>query len=153
MKIENNEEYEFVLTEVFSPIILKTKKDVKNKIEPEEFSICMRDTGFEFKYNNEWWEAKNGVISKIGNASQRAAKTCDDFVNKVLNNKGKWIMLTKIEAVWSDSPSNEDEIIYLKNIDININLVSEKYTTEQGEKIIVMASGNEYIVKDFKFLE
>lgn len=62
-------------------------------------------------------------------------------------------MLTTIEAVQSDDPENEDAMKYLKNIDINLNLVSEKYTTEACEKILVMASGNEYIVKDFKFLE
>lgn len=62
-------------------------------------------------------------------------------------------MLTKIEAIWSQNPDDEDSMKWLKNIEINIDLISEKYTSEDGEKIIVMASGNEYIVKDFKFLK
>jgi len=62
-------------------------------------------------------------------------------------------VLTKIEAIWSDNPEDEDSMKWLKNIEINIDLISEKYTSEDGEKIIIMASGNEYIVKNFKFLE
>ena len=34
----------------------------------EEMGICMRDTGFEFKYNGEWWEAKNGQVNLLGDA-------------------------------------------------------------------------------------
>jgi hypothetical protein len=50
-----------------SDIILK---NVYNGIEfqsnyNESFIICMRDTGFEFKYNNIWYEAKNGELNKL----------------------------------------------------------------------------------------
>jgi len=32
----------------------------------ERFSICMRDSGFEFNYNDIWYEAKEGVLKKLG---------------------------------------------------------------------------------------
>ncbi len=37
----------------------------------EEFSICNRDTGFEFKYNDVWYEAKNGELKKPGTVVQQ----------------------------------------------------------------------------------
>lgn len=43
------------LEEVFNPIILKTK-------DGEEMAICMRDSGFEFKYQGEWYIAKGGYV-------------------------------------------------------------------------------------------
>lgn len=60
--------------------------------------------------------------------------------------------LTKIEAVWSDEPGNESAMIYPKTLEINLNNISEKYISEDGENIIIMNSGNEYIVKNFDFL-
>ena len=33
----------------------------------EELGVCMRDSGFEFKYGGEWWEAKNGKVNQLGN--------------------------------------------------------------------------------------
>ena len=36
----------------------------------EEFAICNRDTGFEFKYNDIWYEAKNGEIKKLDTIEQ-----------------------------------------------------------------------------------
>ena len=62
-------------------------------------------------------------------------------------------MLAKIGAVWTDNSEEENAITYLKILEINLDLISEKYTSEAGEKIIVMASGNCYIVKNFNFLE
>lgn len=32
----------------------------------EELGICNRDSGFEFQYNNIWYEAKCGVLRKLG---------------------------------------------------------------------------------------
>lgn len=43
------------LEEIFNPIILKTEKG-------EEMSISMRDSGFEFKYQGEWYFAKEGYV-------------------------------------------------------------------------------------------
>lgn len=43
MKISVNEDNNIQLEDVFVTIVLKTR-------DGEEMSICMRDTGFEFKY-------------------------------------------------------------------------------------------------------
>lgn len=55
MKITTTENNEIQLEEVFNSIILKTK-------DGEEMSICMRDTGFEFKYQGEMYFAKEGQV-------------------------------------------------------------------------------------------
>ena len=47
MKIEVGEHGELILREVFSGVVFKTG-------DGEEFSICMRDSGFEFK---QYWQA------------------------------------------------------------------------------------------------
>ena len=62
MKIQVNEHdgiLGILLTEVYSGIGLQTQ-------DGEYFGICMRDTGFEFEYNGTWYEAKKGVIRKVG---------------------------------------------------------------------------------------
>lgn len=55
MKITTNQDNLIQLEEVFNPIVLKTA-------DGEEMTICMRDTGFEFKYQGEWYFAKKGYI-------------------------------------------------------------------------------------------
>lgn len=89
MEISNNEDYDFVLKKVFSPVILETEGSKKHKIEKETFSICMRDGGFEFNYNGVWYEAKENNINKIGNSEDKMLKTCDNFVKKVLDGNRK----------------------------------------------------------------
>jgi len=59
MKIQVDENNEILLTEVYSGVGLKTR-------DGEFLGVCMRDTGFEFNYNGTWYEAKKGVIQKIG---------------------------------------------------------------------------------------
>lgn len=59
MKISTDENGEIEVTEVFNGINLKSDAG-------ETFGICMRDSGFEFKYNGVWYEAKEGVINKLG---------------------------------------------------------------------------------------
>jgi len=59
MKLEVNENREIILKEVYSGIGLESN-------DGETFGICMRDTGFEFNYMNTWYEAKNGVVKKLG---------------------------------------------------------------------------------------
>lgn len=59
MKIETNENGEIILKEVYSGIRLET-------VDKELFAICMRDSGFEFSYAGEWYEAKQGIIKKLG---------------------------------------------------------------------------------------
>lgn len=50
-----------ILKEVYGGVMLETAYG-------EEMGICMRDTGFEFKYNGGWWEAKNGKVNRLGDA-------------------------------------------------------------------------------------
>ena len=59
MKIEVNENREIILKEVYTGVGLESN-------DKEFFGICMRDTGFEFNYNGEWYEAKQGEIKKLG---------------------------------------------------------------------------------------
>lgn len=55
MKVSVNEDNNVQLEEVFNPIVLKTQ-------DGEVLSICMRDSGFEFKYQGEWYFAKEGYV-------------------------------------------------------------------------------------------
>ena len=58
MKISVDENRNILLEEVFNSIVLKTR-------DGEEMAICMRDSGFEFKYQGEWYYAQQGIILKI----------------------------------------------------------------------------------------
>lgn len=55
MKITTTENNDIQLEEVFNSIILKTADN-------EEMAICMRDSGFEFKYQGEMYFAKEGQV-------------------------------------------------------------------------------------------
>lgn len=55
MKITINQDNLIELEEVYNPIVLKTK-------DGEKISIFMRDTGFEFWYQGEWYFAKEGYL-------------------------------------------------------------------------------------------
>ena len=55
MKVTVNQDNTIQLEEVFNSIVLKTK-------DGEEVAICMRDSGFEFKYQGEWYFAKEGYV-------------------------------------------------------------------------------------------
>ena len=57
MKISVNDDHVLQLEEVFNEIILRTPAG-------EKMVICMRDSGFEFKYQNTWYIAQEGKIEK-----------------------------------------------------------------------------------------
>lgn len=59
MEINTNEKGEMIAKKVYNSLILETNND--------KFAICMRDDGFEFKYNDVWYEAKNGKINELKN--------------------------------------------------------------------------------------
>ena len=63
MKLTTNEQGVIQLEEVFSGIILKTS-------DGEEMSICMRDSGFEFNYQGEWYFAKEGFVEPFRRSSR-----------------------------------------------------------------------------------
>jgi hypothetical protein len=58
MKIEVSEDGQIVLKEVFLSVGFETA-------DGEKMSVCMRDNGFEFKYQGEWYSACNGEIIKL----------------------------------------------------------------------------------------
>lgn len=63
MKIEVNQDYSLQLEQVYLPITLVTD-------DKEEMTIVMRDSGFEFKYQGDWYSAKEGKVElrkKINN--------------------------------------------------------------------------------------
>ena len=58
-KLDVTEDGGIVLKEVYSGVSLKSD-------DGELFTICMRDSGFEFNYGGNWYEAKDGIISFRG---------------------------------------------------------------------------------------
>jgi hypothetical protein len=63
MKIETNENGEIILKEVYLGVGLESD-------DKEFFKICMRDTGFEFNYNGDWYEAKQGELKVVERSEQ-----------------------------------------------------------------------------------
>jgi hypothetical protein len=57
MKITVNEHRQIQLEKVYNSIILKSDSG-------EEIAICMRDSGFEFNYQDQWYSAQQGVVKK-----------------------------------------------------------------------------------------
>jgi hypothetical protein len=55
MKVTVTEDFGIQLEEIFNGLILKTDSG-------ETMSICMRDSGFEFNYQGEWYYAKEGYV-------------------------------------------------------------------------------------------
>lgn len=55
MKFTKNKDGILQIENVFNSILLKTNSG-------EEMYICMRDSGFEFKYQGEWYFAKEGYV-------------------------------------------------------------------------------------------
>ena len=58
MKTTVAENRQLVVEEVYNPILLKSGAG-------EEMHLCMRDSGFEFKYDGITYEAKNGVVQPL----------------------------------------------------------------------------------------
>jgi hypothetical protein len=58
MKLTVSEDNELMITECFSGVLLRTR-------DGEEIGICMRDSGFEFTYQGEWYSAQKGEIKKL----------------------------------------------------------------------------------------
>jgi len=63
MKVEVLDDGSIGLNEVYNPVVLKTS-------EGEVMSIVMRDTGFEFCYQGEWYFAKEGHLEKFKTSSR-----------------------------------------------------------------------------------
>ena len=63
MKVTVTEDLGIQLEEVFSGLTLKTESG-------ETMSICMRDSGFEFNYQGEWYFAKKGYVESFKKSSR-----------------------------------------------------------------------------------
>ena len=63
MKVTTNEHGIIILEDVVIGIDLKTK-------DGEIMTICMRDSGFEFRYQGEWYFAKEGFVEPFRRSSR-----------------------------------------------------------------------------------
>ena len=63
MKVTTNEHGIIQLEDVFIGIDLITK-------DGEKMTICMRDSGFEFNYQGEWYFAKEGFVEPFKRSSR-----------------------------------------------------------------------------------
>ena len=63
MKVTTNEHGIIQLEDLFIGIDLKTR-------DGEEMTICMRDSGFEFRYQGEWYFAKEGFVEPFKKSSR-----------------------------------------------------------------------------------
>jgi len=63
MKLTTNEHGIIILEDVVIGIDLKTK-------DGEIMTICMRDSGFEFRYQGEWYFAKEGFVEPFKRSSR-----------------------------------------------------------------------------------
>ena len=63
MKVTTNEHGIIILEDVVIGIDLKTK-------DGEIMTICMRDSGFEFNYQGEWYFAKEGFVEPFKRSSR-----------------------------------------------------------------------------------
>lgn len=58
MKISLDDKFGMIIKELYNEATLITNNN-------EKLIICMRDSGFEFTYNNIHYEAKNGVVKPL----------------------------------------------------------------------------------------
>jgi hypothetical protein len=123
MKISVNEDRDIELREVYNGIGLVTRYN-------ETFDICMRDTGFEFQYNNIWYEAKEGKIKKLSKASsqeliKQAKELITDYIESpVANQENSSALLHELEV----------RHLIIKNLQNIFNLLEkELYIPETGE--------------------
>lgn len=59
MKLTTREGHTIQLEEVYNEVVLVSKTF-------DEFSICMRDSGFEFFYGGRKFEANDGILVDLG---------------------------------------------------------------------------------------
>lgn len=67
MEINAGKNGEIVFSKVYSGMVLQSDAG-------ERMGICMRDSGFEFCYNNIWYSAKEGVVSRLDEIPITAAE-------------------------------------------------------------------------------
>ena len=72
MKVEVGLDGNIELTNVFNSIVLKTDSG-------ESLAICMRDSGFEFKYQGKWYSAKEGRVKSFEDITKEFRKQHDEL--------------------------------------------------------------------------
>jgi hypothetical protein len=55
MKVTTDKKGTIILQEIYNGVVLQTKHG-------EEIAICMRDSGFEFRYMDNWYSAQKGKL-------------------------------------------------------------------------------------------
>lgn len=87
MKIESKDG-NIHLSDVYNPVIITSN-------DGEEIAVCQRDTGFEFTYEGEDYEAKQGKVNKLHKAQKSFESNLNYPVRIKLTKKGKEFMLGK----------------------------------------------------------
>ena len=64
MKITANDDNNIQFEYVYTPIVFKSG-------DGETLSVVMRDSGFEFNYQGEWYYAKNGEVAGARDKQRR----------------------------------------------------------------------------------
>lgn len=100
MKISLSETGETVIKELYNGATLITNSN-------EKISICMRDSGFEFKYNEKWYQAKKGKISPL---SQGEITTLNDINDDTIEGK---LLLAALVILTTENFTNNtpDQVI------------------------------------------
>ena len=82
MKISVTEYSGIQLEEVYNGITLKNDSG-------ETMSICMRDSGFEFNYQGDWYEAKEGKVELMKKTTPSSDKAPSD--NQLTASQIGWV--------------------------------------------------------------
>jgi len=69
MIIEVGESGHLLLKEVYESIVLQAAVSKMALNSDYEFVICMRDDGFEFRYRDTWYEAKDGFVRELNSGT------------------------------------------------------------------------------------
>lgn len=117
MTIKPLPEGAFEFKEVFNSLLLKTAAG-------EQFSICMRDTGFEFYYQGRLFEAKKGFLGPARTSidqtkKERISCSVTDSRN-IANNTQCIILLTQIFQL-----QDQKMDAVLKGLDISTKSLNE----------------------------
>lgn len=96
MRVGINKDGSQELREVYNPINLVTNSG-------ESLSICMRDSGFEFNYGGNSFEAKLGDINLLGHA----AHPWKEVIRKLING---------ISITDSDGNPNTDNMDFINEL-------------------------------------
>lgn len=122
MKVTTNEHGIIQLEEVVIGIDLKTK-------DGELMTICMRDSGFEFKYQGKWYFAKEGYVEPIKTSSRGNLLVDQRHEEKPLCAPGPASQNQEMKKRWLEC---EELIQKIKGTFITQSLAKEIYELQKG---------------------